>query len=112
MKLSTMNPCAASFGSRPGNWLMYCSIWPICAGSSSFVSRSATMPVGMEAKISAGKTTAPRRSRLANRSRASLLTTAQMNPGRTQATASPMPLPSLAPTLSRSRTATSPTMSR
>ena len=109
MKLSTMNPCAASFGSRSGNWLMYCSIWPIWCGSSSFVSMKATMPVGMAAKTSAGNTTAPRSSRLANRSRASFAMTAQMKPRSHQATASPMrPRPSP----SASRTPASPTMSR
>ena len=73
-----MNPCAASFGSRSGNWLMYCSTWPIWSGSISLTSMKATIPVGIAAKISAGKTTAPSRRRFESRSRASLTTIAQM----------------------------------
>ena len=103
-KFRTMNPCAASFGSRSGNCSRYCSIWPSWFGSRSLTWMKATIAVGMAAKIRAGKTTAPRRRRFDRRSRASLTRTAQMNPGRIR----PLPVPMCA----ASRVAASPTRSR
>ena len=76
MKLVTMKPCAASLAGTLGKAAMYCWIWPSCCGSRSFTWMKATRPVGIAAKMSAGKATAPSRSRLLSRSRHSLTKTA------------------------------------
>ena len=98
MKLVMMNASAASFGERSGNCAMYCWICPIWFGSRLRAWMNATSPVGMAAKMTAGKATAPSRTRFERRSRHSLPKTAPTYPMRTGQAAS---LPSISPTIWR-----------